>query len=187
MSDTIELDKLESTIEWLSSVFPSGKFDLKELSPIFGFSLLWNLFERVQCNKLGRKFEAKDLVQIGLNDFDKVSEKILDNAFSHFVGRYVIDKVKGNERLGKLGLQKYGNSVKPFNQTAEDFIKLALNSEQKENKKKMTALLLIIYRFRNNLFHGAKDTVMLNKFAVEFTVINIFLREYLSSKLRPNN
>lgn len=183
----MELDKLDSTIEWLGSVFPNGKFDLKELSPIFGFSLLWNLFERVQCNELGRNFEAKDLVKIGLKDFDKVSENTLSNTFSHFVERYVLDKDKGAERLRKLGLQKYGNSVKPFNQTVEDFVKTALNLEQEELSKKMTILLLVVYRFRNNLFHGSKNTVMLNKFAVEFTVINIFLREYLSGKLLPKS
>lgn len=185
MGNLIELDKIEATIEWLDSVFPNSNFSQRELSPVFGFSLLWNLFERVQSKESGSDFTAKSLIKIGLVDFDKVSKTKLDDIFGHFIGRYVLDEIKGAGRLNNLGLEKYRDNVKPFGQSVKDFITTSLIADQKEPDKKMTAVMLIIYRFRNNLFHGSKDTLVLNKFAAEFTIINQFLREYLAAKLTP--
>ena len=183
MGDSLEPDKLETTTEWLKLVFPNGSFDIRELNPVFGFSLLWNLFERIQSKELGKDFEAKHLIKIGQSDFNVISEHELDLIFNHFVNRYFIDETDGPKRFTKLRLEKFGTNMKPFGQSVTDFMTASLRPEQNDLIKRMTAVLLIICRFRNNLFHGAKDTLKLNKFVNEFTVINKFLRVYLAAKI----
>jgi hypothetical protein len=121
---------------------------------ISNFTLMWNLFEGTACDN-----NAK------IPRFDKLAEEIgqrgeeidaLDEAVQFWTFRYW----SGSEFRGRFdGLNFRKNDRK-------DHVEAVLRGEKTDTSSKLLAVMIIVYRLRNNLFHGIKEINMLNDQAV---------------------
>lgn len=161
------MENLESTEYILKElIYCSSINDIEE---IMNFALLWNMFE-------GRIF-GKYIKKSGIDEKTPkiakyIKEEVIDDAFSYFKNRYV-EEEEGKYKFKHLYLDR------TLNKTAIETIyeTLKVNSCMKEEKVKI--ILYIIYRLRNNLFHGEKEAYELYAQNEMFGVCNSFIIECL--------
>lgn len=136
-------------IEWLQLTVP-GFHDLSEdeRAAIRDFAMLWSLLEGTV---LGARGNAGALIALvdGLQERGAVNLATLDAAVAHFRGRYYANG--GFTAAFDQHLQFRNNDRRPL---AETFVSGATNDPAEILK----GLLIIVYRLRNNLFHGVKWT-----------------------------
>lgn len=134
-------------VEWLQNAVP-GFNDLsqEERAAIRDFSLLWSLFEGTVLEthaNAGRIVAAVN----ELRDVDRLSLGPFEAAIAHFRGRYY-DGQNFTPAFDQHLHFRNGDN-RPL---AEAFVSGATNDEGDI----VSGLLIIIYRLRNNLFHGIK-------------------------------
>ncbi len=134
------------SLNWLEEKAPgfAGLSD-NEREAIVVFPLLWSLFEAQLLNSAGNANRIKQVVdkwdQEGALDACKFTEEL-----SYFRERYFED----------------GNFTYHFNQLwlrANDkpaLVRSVINGSNNTPQDIVTAVFIIIMRFRNNLFHGVK-------------------------------
>ncbi len=120
---------------------------------IWEFAILWNYFEFNYCNKNCSVSKINSL-DIYYNEED------LDDIFNYFKDRYIVNG-EINNRFNKLN----------FN----DNLKKHIKDNLLQWKNKITTILHIIYRFRNNMFHWEKDIRFINEQKENFKRVNKFL------------
>jgi hypothetical protein len=134
-------------IDWLRLKVPG--FDVlseEERAAIRDFSMLWSLFEGTV---LGADGNAQALVAV-VNELEKrgvIDLAPLDPAIEHFRGRYYANSTFTPAFDQHLHFR--GNDRR---KVAEAFVSGATNDAAEILK----GLLIVIYRLRNNLFHGMK-------------------------------
>lgn len=121
------------------------------LKPVLAFLLYWNTFE-------ARLFERNFCTQ-SLKDDDVillVDNKIVSDSFAYAKKRYVSTKGNLKQTFDKLGFR---NLSKNNNKETDDekFVKEVLLDECPSCKKQLIAIIIIVYRLRNNMFHGEKS------------------------------
>ncbi len=127
--------------EWINKRFGVNLND-EDLLSIKDFSLIWNVFEDTVCdNKFSiATAEAQILArQLNLADFQ--------NHLDYFKNRY-IEHGATNERFNNLHFRPNDR---------EEFVRQVLLGDITDTYQIVLAITIIIYRFRNNLFHGLKD------------------------------
>lgn len=140
-----ERDKLEP-LEWLcarESDFSS--LTAEEIKAISSFFLIWSYFEeqKLECSADRKKFlKLGDL----LASQNKFSEIFLDEMANYFQERYVSEGSL-NYRFEYLHLEQSRNPQEVFD--------MLLNADC-DAKTKFIGCLFVVYRYRNNLFHGPK-------------------------------
>lgn len=97
--------------------------------------------------------------KINLSDFDFMGD--------HYCERYLKDDTTTKE---------YRN-LKLSKEVSEKVLKPLQNFQRKRERswELLYAYLMIVYRFRNNMFHGAKGLINLNKYVKQFQINNQFL------------
>lgn len=151
-------------LNWINTRFGTS-FTEGDLSNIKDFALLWNVFEKIVCNTRCSLPTIEQQIQ-GL-DFDlRDFEEHLD----YFKNRYV-EGEQMNERFGhlRIGNNKYIQLVSNILLEQDDSV---TNS--------IMALLTIVYRYRNNLFHGNKNVQYLDTQEVNFYHANQVLIKVLN-------
>jgi hypothetical protein len=140
----------------------------EKINAITNFSLMWNLFESVLGNNtmsIQRISQIATLISTkdNCNDFYR-------EYFSYFKDRYV-DEI-GNTKAIFNNLAFRANDKK-------DFVEQTLKSEGLNAAEAIEALLIIIYRLRNNLFHGEKELHTIHTQYENFNNANLFLSKLL--------
>ena len=135
-----------NAVEWLQTYAPGfHALSDDERQAITEFSFLWSLFEAKSLNERG---SANAIVE-SANRW-AVSGQLTEDWFScelaYFRDRYVADG-KFTHHFYHLHLRK---------NDAPDLVKKVLNREDAEPEEIAAAVLIIVYRFRSNLFHGVK-------------------------------
>lgn len=156
-------------IEWWDKQFPDSKIlkNKSKIEPILHFSLMWNYFEYSFAPDYKKSIGGR-LKELGKKSFPVIdNDEIYQDTWTFFKGRY-LDKKKITKDFYKLRLS---NNNKKFVENC------LLN--KKTDGDNIAALLMIIYRFRNNLFHGGKNPKKLTIYKEAFEVINRFLAEYI--------
>lgn len=133
-------------LQWLDSHTQGfSQLSLEEKNAIMHFSLLWSLFEaqvlgtQASVSAIQRKCENwNSHGHLHLNDFEPY--------LSYFKNRYV-ENGELNYRFQYLQLEKSGNP---------EVVANVLKGSENSIKDIVTALLIIVFRFRNNFFHGVK-------------------------------
>lgn len=167
--------KYDEVIVWLKEYFNRPTYSTKKLNPVFHFSLLWNLFEHTYFTDDNR-LTNKRLLELAEKSFAYIPDGSLQTAFSYFQNRY-FHNGREDVRFEKLCLDKQvNNGISHFN-----FCKEVLLNNDSEKVKKLKCLFLIVYRFRNNLFHGRKQPRMLNTYEAPFNIINRFLMAFIKN------
>lgn len=145
-------------------------FKIEEHSEFWNFLILWNLFE---CRLFDTSFSIPKACDLNLCPTDEV----LKTTLKYFQNRYV-ENGNTNSRFDKLEFRKGKN---------EKYIDKKLNvanillGKQDEELTQTTAIQCIIYRLRNNLFHGIKSVESFPDQEDTFKIVNNFLLSCLES------
>ncbi|EMO4505846.1 Uncharacterised protein [Klebsiella michiganensis] len=133
-----ELSGLENIAPGISDL------SLDELVAMHKFTLLWTLFE---AQVLGNSASVDKISQkVHKIDAEIIRSGWFDDQLSYFIKRYT-DESGINQRFSNLHLRKNDNP---------DLVCSVLKKESEEPACQLIACLTIIYRFRNNFFHGIK-------------------------------
>ena len=176
------MDNDNFVIEWLKDYFDKSTLDEKSLKPVLHFSLLWNLFEHTYFTD-DKHLNPKRLLDLSDISFHSLEDKHLDTAFKFFKDRY-FPEGRTDERFLTLKLNQTAQNGDTSN---HEFCKNTLTASSPEKQNKVKCIFLIIYRFRNNLFHGVKNPNTLNIFERPFKEINKFLIYYIEKTANNNS
>lgn len=122
-----------------------NELDEQDISSIQKFTFLWSYFEFKLLGTNASPKKISDLVESWYSE-GKLDNKIWTHALDYFKNRY-IDDGKTNYRFEALLLRSRDNPK---------LVEEVLLGNEKHPVKCFVATLTIIYRFRNNLFHGMK-------------------------------
>ena len=153
--------------EWINDKLGSA-LDEKAIKSIKDFSLVWNIFEDRACDNdpslpILEKFI--DSISVSL-----VAEReITVNTFEYFKRKY-LDEDKINLRFTFLNLRKSDNPP---------FVENTLLTKDPSLRDKSLASLIIISRYRNNLYHALTDMTQIHEQKESFRIANRFLANIL--------
>jgi hypothetical protein len=151
-------------IEWINNKFGTN-FTENDLKNIKDFSLLWNIFENLVCDRnctINRIEESLNPIEFQIADFE--------DHLNYFKERYTADN-NTNERFEYLRIVPNAR---------KEFVKQVLLGNDNNTSNKILALAIIVYRYRNNLFHGEKNFMQLNEQEENFSVANQVLTSILT-------
>lgn len=161
-----ERQTIEKLIETLNCNETVTTFKRKR-SFIFNFAMIWNLFEDRCMGKKAQISKVNNLVEslISINNLE------VDAIFDYFKDRYkVADNIYNTESL----LWRRNEN------TYRNFVIEKFRDTQCSHQDKIKAVLYIIFRLRNNLFHGEKDIAIINEQKRTFVLVNKFLMDLIT-------
>lgn len=161
-------------LEWINQFFDNG-IDLQQnegLDRIRNFALFWNMFENFACANFANVTKIENFVE-KLNGRTAITLELVNPYLEYFIDRYTIP----NNQINIDGLQFRTNQS---DIRAKGKIEAVLSRQVETPKEILEALLLILLRFRNNLFHGNKQIVNLEGQITNFTIANKLLAEVLT-------
>lgn len=136
---------------WLNAnIADAAYLDENALVALRNFTLMWNLFEGLLCNTKATVSTFDRLVKELPSNSHQISS--LNTAFAYYRQRYTHNGCT-NARFDQLHFRS--NDKK-------EIVAATLLSENPTMQELGFALLVIIYRLRNNLFHGLKSFDQLN-------------------------
>jgi len=127
------------------------------------FVILWNLFE---SRLFGSGYSPKKITALSL----KVPSEVIQKTLFYFKGRYV-EKGLLNRRYELLRLR--GETDK------QPLVEDVLLGKQTAEDAQIEAIIIIIGRYRNNLFHGLKEISSIDLQKENFDIANEFLMTVL--------
>jgi len=164
------------TQNWLTQNVPGyNELSEEERKEIMQFSLLWSFFEAQVLNTSAspRSIQTKiiswaNLVLLNLHDFEKYRD--------YFSQRYT-ENGNTNYRFQHLHLRNSDN---------RNLIERVLKKEANEVSDVVAALLIIVYRYRNNFFHGIKWEYGFKEQLENFRISNELLVQMLDIQKQQN-
>lgn len=152
-------------LEWINSKYGTDLHE-EDLVQIKNFTLLWNIFENTcfQCSFTIAKLEAA----INQGNFHIQQFAAVLTYFQH---RYFVNGLPSNHYAF---LNFRPNDREPL-------VSQVLRNQPSTDQEKLLAMGVIVYRYRNNLFHGGKNFMEIHEQHENFTIANTFLRLYLDS------
>ena len=153
--------------EWLNGYFPYANIAEENMSSVLQFCLMWSLFESKICEKHASVGKMKSFTK-RLDKTKALKQKNFNPYLLYFQKRY-LDNGKTNYRFNELRISSVNR----------DHVESVLKKEETENTSVILALLIIVYRLRNNLFHGEKPIITLHDQNINFNIANHFLAEVL--------
>jgi len=157
-------------IGWLNSYFPNQEIKADEIKSVLYFSLMWNLFDFHACGKRANTEIITDSVNQAYSQRD-LAQQYFEPFLTYFKNRYV-EGGRTNSRFDKFEFRR-GDK--------KELVNSVLLGELDDLNNVVLALLLIVLRLRNNLFHGEKDIYRLNYQAENFHVANQVLANFLTA------
>jgi hypothetical protein len=149
--------------EWINNRFGTN-FSENDLSSVKDFSLLWNVFENIVCDNncsVNRLSERLNPIVFDLAEFE--------NNLNYFKNRYISDG-ETNERFNHLNFRKSDR---------RELVADVLLGNNNDNSENILALAIIVYRLRNNLFHGLKQMEFIDQQKENFDNANMVLTAIL--------
>lgn len=151
-------------IDWINHRYATQIAE-DDLVSIKDFSLLWNIFEATVCDTYytpEKVFDKLDQNNIDITEFK--------SNLDYFRNRYV-EKENFNNRYYFLNFRRNDR---------EDIVQKVLKGELSTKNETILAIVIIVYRFRCNLFHGNKDIREINDQRENFEQANDFLMKLLN-------
>jgi len=151
----------------IAGLLSCSPIDEEKIRSILWFTLVWNLFEKECCNKKANINKHSDAYAKYPEKFDA---QILSGTWGFFHDRYV-----SNEKVTDIF------EIFEFRQgdKKEEVKRILLRGNDAIPSEKVETLLRIIFRLRNNLFHGEKDVEELYKQNETFAYANRFLLDII--------
>ena len=155
--------------KWLANNAPGyDELSEEEKSEIMQFSLLWSLFEAQVLNTSA----SPRSIQTKIKSWEKaglINLSEFENYRKYFSQRY-IENGNTNYRFPHLHFRR---NDKP------DLVERVLKYETNGVSEVVVALLIIIYRYRNNFFHGIKWAYEFKEQLDNFRISNELLIQLL--------
>ncbi|MDW5290987.1 hypothetical protein [Formosa sp. PL04] len=151
-------------IEWINERFGTD-FTEEQLINVKDFSLLWNIFENLVCRNhcnVNRLEERLNPVDFEITDFQE--------NLQYFKDRYT-ENGTTNARFEHLNFR---------NGDRKEFVANVLLGNEDVTSNIVLALTIIVYRFRNNLFHGLKNFMQINEQEENFKNANQVIKSILT-------
>ena len=156
-------------MDWLKRSVPGfDQLDEEELSAITEFMFLWSLFEARILNTRG----SANAICTAVKTWDEekqIEPEWFEGEMAYFRRRYVVDGTY-THHLDMLYLR---NNDQP------EYVRSVLDGSRDTPRERLCALLIIIMRFRNNLFHGNKWAYGIAGQFSNFTNANSVLQKVL--------
>lgn len=157
------------TLEWLSMKVPGfANLSPEERDVIDDFSFLWSLFEGKVMNRRCDLPRIRNYVQ-QLEEQGGLEVLEVEQYVGYLRNRYFRD----DDVTGHY----HGLNLDVHNNTEE--VLETLRNEDAQKAVKLIGCLIVIYRLRNNLFHGEKWQYNLEGQLDNFTQANLFLKSLL--------
>ncbi len=159
------------SIQWLLTRAPGfAELPEQDREAIFGFTFLWSLFEAQVMNNFARAdvicTKGDEWRDAGTLDADQY-----DAELAYFRARYFADGVF-THHYDHLHLRP---ADKP------DLVRSVLDGSNNDPRDQLVTIMMIVWRFRNNLFHGEKWAYHLQDQRPNFTHANAVLMRLLES------
>ena len=136
--------------EWILENFrESASLDQETIEVVADYTLIWNLFEGVECSA---RAGSQQFERFANRVSDQIPDTLLNELLSFWKFRYVADG-NTNDRFERLTFRRNDR---------KELVADVLLERDVSTKNIILALLLIVYRLRNNLFHGLKTIDHLN-------------------------
>lgn len=156
-------------IDWINDFLSAtARISADDLGSILCFSLIWNMFEGLVCNKNASANAFEQAVR-HLHQRGKLSIADYDDHLKYFTRRYV-DDGKVNHRFERLNLRKNDR---------KQLVRDVLEGRETNEQRVILAMLIIVYRYRCNLFHGEKSLHNLPGQKDNFETANQLLMKFL--------
>lgn len=158
-----------SEIVWINN-FLSLKTHISadEINSILCFSLIWNMFEGLVCNK-NASINSMENAVTELQQRGNLNIADYTDCLTYFTQRYVEDGII-NHRFDHLRWRRNDR---------EDLVKGVLEGRERNEARILLAMLIIVYRYRNNLFHGEKSLYDLHGQRDNFRTANQLLMNFM--------
>lgn len=156
-------------IDWLRT--KAHGFNLlsdKEISAISEFALIWSLFEARVLNAAGSARAICDVVD-AWQQAGTLDPAMLDPELAYFQQRYYGDGVL-TDHFDHLRLPNNGLRL---------MVRAVIDSSNDDPRDRVAAVLIIVFRYRNNLFHGLKWQYKLSDQLSNFMAANAVLMKVL--------
>lgn len=137
---------MTDALKWLTAKAPGFKhLSKKEQKAVTDFSLLWSLFENRCLNSNGSASAICDAVA-AWDDARSLLPAMVDAELAYFQARYYLN-----------GEFTYHFPDLNFRQNdRQAMVRGVLDGSDADPTHRVATALIIIYRYRNNLFHGPK-------------------------------
>ncbi|TPL35575.1 hypothetical protein [Mesorhizobium sp. B2-4-8] len=155
--------------QWLETRAP-GFRDLPDPDrrAIFDFSFLWSLFEAQIMDNFARADRIRERIDAWAAA-GTLEAELYDAELAYFRGRYFAD--------GELTYHFPLLALRPADHP--DLVEAVITGANNDPRDRMLALLMIVWRLRNNLFHGAKWAYQIRDQRANFTHANAILMRLL--------
>lgn len=156
-----------SAIDWLRDKAPGfGDLRADEQNAIMQFSLLWSLFEG---KALGTRASARAIIAVSEQwaEEDLLAKDLFAPHVAYFRDRYY--------QSGAFTHHFHNLHLQPSDQPA--LLERVLKNQATTITEVAAATLIIVYRFRNNLFHGVKWAYEIRGQFENFTHANAVLMQ----------
>jgi hypothetical protein len=151
-------------VNWINHRFGIN-LDENDLVSIKDFSLIWNIFENSVCNN---HYSVQQVGQTIASRLFNIAD--FQPQLDYFKNRYVANGAT-NTRFDNLHFR--ANDRK-------ESVRQVLLEQVNTVPEIILALMIIVGRFRNNLFHGIKDIQVIDQQKTNFDNANAFLKALLS-------
>jgi len=132
--------------QWLAERAPGFKnLPSRDRNAIFDFAFLWSLFEAQVMNNFARADRIREKVD-EWTAAGTLGAELYDGELTYFRKRYFADGAL-TDHFPYLGLRPADYP---------DLVRAVIEETNNDPHDRVLALLMIVWRLRNNLFHGAK-------------------------------
>lgn len=160
---------MTKTMEWLKAKAPGfNHLSKDEQTAIADFSLLWSLFENRILNTAGNAANICAAVETWHNA-GTLDAEAFDTELAYCRHRYY-DQGTFTDHFGHLHFR---------NPDREALVRAVIDGSDNDPRNRLAAILIIVFRFRNNLFHGVKWQYKLVGQFGNFTAANAILMKVL--------
>jgi hypothetical protein len=146
-----------------------------ELQPVLEFTLVWNLFEKLVCER------NAGLPRIRRHVDQSIDQNMINGADYHPFVEFFQERYEDPSEEFLISVLLSSRRL-PSRVDREDIrlVKEVLVGNYSDANNVIYALLFIAYRIRNNLFHGEKAVETLHLQKELFETVNAFLSKYMS-------
>lgn len=160
---------MTEVIDWLrAKAHGFNHLSSDEVSAISDFSLLWSLFEARILNTKGSTRAICDVVD-GWQNAGTLDAQSLDPELAYLRQRYFANGAF-TDHFEHLNLRRNDQ---------EALVRAVIDGSKNDPRNRVAAVLIIVFRYRNNLFHGVKWQYKLADQLGNFTAANAVLMKIL--------
>lgn len=135
---------------------------------IFDFSFLWSLFEAQVMDNFAQARTISDRVN-GWVAENRIYPEVYEEALAYFRNRYSLNG-ETTDHYDYLNLRRTDYP---------ELVSRVINGKSDDPGESMLCILMIVWRLRNNLFHGSKWAYQIRGQLENFTHVNAVLMKIL--------